>query len=75
MCLVFGRQLSVLAKERHESFAQRKTLQDLMDAVMKENENLHEGLAAFSNVASSRLDTTDNCEYFMDFIALNTVYN
>jgi hypothetical protein len=40
------RQLSILVKERHEAFSRLKTLEDLMDALRKENELLRHGLAA-----------------------------
>ena len=55
--VLLHRQLSILVKERHEAFARLKTLEDLMDALRKENELLRQGLAAAPASSDNKVAT------------------
>ncbi|KAL8589100.1 hypothetical protein ACOMHN_017263 [Nucella lapillus] len=50
----YKQQLSILVKERHEAFARLKTLEDLMDALRKENELLRQGLSTAPDHTDSK---------------------
>ncbi|KAK7496879.1 hypothetical protein BaRGS_00011859, partial [Batillaria attramentaria] len=51
----YKQQLSILVKERHEAFARLKTLEDLMEALRKENELLRQGLATSPAPSDSKM--------------------
>ncbi|XP_076465151.1 uncharacterized protein LOC143296965 [Babylonia areolata] len=58
----YKQQLSILVKERHEGFARLKTLEDLMDALRKENELLRQGLSSTTTAAASDNKTANASE-------------